>query len=194
MENIPLRLKFLHDSVYGGTQEEMGILVGVSQQQWQRYESGKTAKVPNAFLRKCEELLSVSLSWMIEGTVTPALGKKIKAIREKELKTKGKFAESLGVPEKFIDAVEAGKIEPSGLWLDALCKKYSSNKATLLDESQLQSGSTVVMENSNPYYAVKEHETVLRLLNDDPEAEPFVIDLLRARKATREAASRLAGK
>lgn len=131
--------------------------------------------------------------WVKTGEVSGILASKLQHERQRKYELVKDAAADLGVPAKFLQAVENGQIAPSDTFLKKMAALYSLNKYQLLDEalkyvpSARSTGDDTldreVAENMHVPSDIKEIE---KLLLNDPDAVPLVKQLLIGRAAARE--------
>jgi transcriptional regulator with XRE-family HTH domain len=122
-------------------------------------------------LQKCPY---VSLEWLVTGKGTLSIGEKVAHIRKSSRLGIEEFALKMNVPARFLQGIESGQIMPSTEWFDMV---YTF-------------GQNSFYSNSIEYPSENDNELLL-LLKDDPSAKLEILNILRARKAQRDASKRL---
>jgi transcriptional regulator with XRE-family HTH domain len=180
-------------TLWGLKQNQMAEKMCISAPYLSELESGKKKDLSEMLARLISYEFLVTPEWVKTGVVNTVLAAKIQHERQRKYQYAKDAAADLGVPTKFLQAIEAGEISPSDIMLDKIATLYGVNKYQLLDNT-LKCVSAVkstgddtldreVAENMHVPSDIKEIE---KLLLNDPDAVPLVKQLLIGRAAARE--------
>lgn len=198
-KKISSRIKLLR-SVWELSQDAISEIIGVPQPNWGRYErEGDEQKIPQSFLIKCSTNLFVDCNWLLFGSTNKSLCEKIKATSHRFGK-RSEFAALLGVPPRFIQAIENHEISPSEEFVVKMAHALHLNKYELLAAvnphvAAMHTTGDDRMDYdiiaNDPQGLTSEQKEIIAMLKSDPGATDQVLKLLRGRKMAREAIDNL---
>jgi len=112
VSNIHLRFKIVREA-FGYSQQTIADMLSIPQQNYARYETGATKKVPYSIVSRFADKLKVDQNWIETGKLNKKTSEAIRTIFSEWKNEAENLKENSGVPQEVFAAIMREQISPS---------------------------------------------------------------------------------
>jgi len=149
-------------NLFGVSQADVAMVIGVPQPTYAKYESGRTKKIPFGIVKRFANYYGIDVGWFQDELVSDEFRKTIR----QSIDLIQDYSESykrLGVPTAFLEAIRDEKIIPCEAFIKNIQREYLKAKEYIVEKDDETGETNEVPESSYPQIIGEQTKEIVRL-------------------------------